>query len=349
MGKGKRATANRLLHFADILGDRHLITVSAGPDLEPVILSLGQAPDYRTSTDGSFPKRRAANPNCFRIHYPAGAEWLTLDLSATTENYHAVQPLPDGRWLLVRGRSGGASDRNARVYEATGAPGPAFHAGDGIADVQATEKGRIWVSYFDEGVFGNTPLGQSGLVRLEPNGRPSFRLGDLPDAVLRSMADCYALNVCSDQETWLYFYTDFPLVRLVDGRVSGHWRVPVEGRTGSPWPMTGCFSAAATTGRSPCSWGSRAGTAFAELTPVDERGKPLRRFRTFGRRHLLFLATEEALHSVDHEQLVKGPPSPGKCERPKGSPLAFWEQFRVTRSRARSGATTRQQPDVPPT
>jgi hypothetical protein len=304
MGKGKRATANRLLHFADLLGERHLVTVSAGPDLEPIILSLGQAPDYRTSTaHGSFPKRRAASPNRFRVHYLAGTEWLTLDLSATTENYHTVQPLPDGRWLLVCGRSGGANDRNARIHEATGGPGLSFHAGDGIADVQTTEKGRIWVSYFDEGVFGNTPLGQSGLVRLEPNGRPSFRLGDLPDAVLRSMADCYALNVCSDQETWLYFYTDFPLVRLVDGRVAGHWRVPVAGAHGFAVAGDRVLFGGSHNRKDSLFLGQLGGRAFEELTPVDERGKPLRRFRAFGRHHFLYLATEEALRAVDLNNL----------------------------------------------
>ena len=107
MAKQKRTTAERLLNFGDQLGNRHLITVAVGPAFDPVLLSLEQPPDYRTeTTHGSFPKHRAASPNRYRVHYQAGEQWCLLDLPPTTENYHAVQPLRDGRWLLVRGRTG---------------------------------------------------------------------------------------------------------------------------------------------------------------------------------------------------------------------------------------------------
>ncbi|WP_176444820.1 hypothetical protein [Paenibacillus herberti] len=39
-----------------------------------------------------------------------------------------------------------------------------FLLGDGIQSVQVTDKGIIWTSYFDEGVFGNNgwdkPIGE---------------------------------------------------------------------------------------------------------------------------------------------------------------------------------------------
>lgn len=300
MAKAKRVEAARVLRFADVIGDRHLITASVGPALDPVLLSLGRVPDYRRSAPhASFPKNQAARPNDFRVHSRAGGDWAALDLPPTTENYHHVQPLRDGRWLLVRGRAANARDRNARVYEADGTPGPAFHAGDGVEDVQATERGRVWVSYFDEGVFGDTPLGRAGLVCLAADGRPAFRLTDLGDPVLQSMADCYALNVCSDREAWLCFYTEFPLVRLADGAVAGHWRVPVAGSHG--FAVAGdrvLFGGGYT--KPHALFLGRLGTArFAELTPAAAGGGPLRKFRAFGRRHLLFLATADALHAVD--------------------------------------------------
>lgn len=300
MAKTKRAVADRVATFADLLGGRHLITAAAGPDLEPVLLSLGNDPDYRRETQhGSFPKHRAATPNRYRVHFRSGEEWGHLDLPATAENYHAVQSLTHGRWLLVRGRAAGGADRNARVYEADGTPGPAFHAGDGIADVQATERGRAWVSYFDEGVFGDDPLSQSGLACFDGDGTPVFRLGDLPDPILKTMADCYALNACSDREAWLYFYTDFPLVRLVDGKVAGSWRMPVAGShafavAGDRVLFAGSYA------RKDSLFLVRPGqTRFEELTPADASGQPLRTFRAFGRRHRLYLATDEALYSVD--------------------------------------------------
>lgn len=304
MAKQKRTTAERLLNFGDQLGDRHLIAVSAGPSFDPVLLSLEQPPDYRTeTTHGSFPKHRAASPNRYRVHYQSGEQWCHLDLPATAENYHAVQPLREGRWLLVRGRSGGRSDHNAHLFENNGTPGLKFHSGDGIADVQATERGRVWVSYFDEGVFGDDPLSQSGLACFDQDGTPVIRLGDLPDPVLRSMADCYAMNVCSDRETWLYFYTDFPLVRLMDGKVAGSWRMPVTGSHGVAVDRERVLLAGNYDRRESLFLGRLDTLEFEELMPVDHEGEPLRRFRAFGRRDRLFLATDEALYVVELNHL----------------------------------------------
>lgn len=300
MAKQRWTTAKHLMGFADLLGDRHLITVAAGPDLDPVMLSLGQAPDYRVEkANASFPKHRAASPNRYRVHFRADEEWYHLDLSPTTESYHAMQPLPYGQWLLVRGRATGWTDRNAHVYESDGTPGLAFHAGDGIADVQSTERGRVWVSYFDEGVFGDNPLGQSGLVCFDQHGEPAFRLGDQPDSILKSMADCYALNVCSDRETWLYFYTDFPLVRLFDGKVAGSWQIPIAGSHAFALNEDRVLLGGSYDRRDVLFLGGLGESNFEEITPVDGHGQPLQRFRTFGRRDRLFLATEEAVYVVD--------------------------------------------------
>jgi hypothetical protein len=300
MGTQKRVVARKVLEFAAVLGNRHLITVTAGPSLEPILLSLEQMPDYRiTTADASFPKRQAAKPNSFRVHYQAGEQWVHLDLPATAENYHAVQPLPRHRWLLVRGRASGEDDRNAHAYEADGTPAHAFHAGDGIAEVQATERGSVWVSYFDEGVFGDTVLGQSGLACLDPLGRPTFLFSDVPDPIRLSMADCYALNVCSEREVWLYFYTDFPLVRLRDKKVAGHWQMPVSGSHGFAVDGRRVLLAASYERRESLFLGRLGELDFAEVTPADEAGEPLREFRGFGRRHHLYLATRDALHIVD--------------------------------------------------
>jgi hypothetical protein len=301
VSRKRRVTARQVLEFAAVVGRRHLITATVGSSLDPVLLSLEGPPDYRLTTDhGGFPKRHADSPNRFRVHHRTGGGWAYLDLPPTAENYHRVQPLPDQQWLLVRGRAADGGDRNAHVYSAGGELLRSFHAGDGVEDVQATEKGRAWVSYFDEGVFGNTPLGNSGLACLGGGGRPLFRFTDLgPEPLVQGMADCYALNVCSDRETWLCYYTDFPLVRLLDRKLAGAWAMPVRG------------SAGFAVGQGRVLFGGsyeRKGSLFLvgldtlaaqELTPADEEGKPLGPFRPFGRRHCLYLATAEALHVVD--------------------------------------------------
>jgi hypothetical protein len=190
------------------------------------VLSLDAPPDYRrTAPSGaSFAKLRADHVNCYRIDHHRSGEWSSLTLNPTKENFHCVQPLNESNWLLVRGRADGNSDRNAHVYGSDGTYLRSFHAGDGIEDAQATEEGRIWVSYFDEGVFGDTALGQAGLGCLDSSGRVSFRFNELASTgTVPDVADCYALNVCSNREAWLYYYTDFPLVRLVDGQVANLW------------------------------------------------------------------------------------------------------------------------------
>jgi hypothetical protein len=300
MAKKKRLIATHLFDLAPVLAGRHLIHVTVGPAREPVLLSLEQPPDYRVETShGSFSRDRAASPNRFRIHHLLDNSWYSVDLAPTTENYHFVQPLPKGRWLLVRARAAGDGDRNACAHEPDGSLAFSFHAGDGIADVQVTDQGHAWISYFDEGIFSNVALGNAGLVSLDPLGRPVFRFADLADPVVQCMADCYALNVCSGKEVWLYYYTHFPLVGLLEGTIAGCWFIPVTGSHGFAVDGGRVLLGGSYDRRDSLFLGELATLKFRRITPTDEAGNPFQRFRAFGRGRLLFLATESALHVVD--------------------------------------------------
>lgn len=218
MGKHRREIpAKRLFGFAEVIGNRHLVAATVGPHSDLVILSLEGEPDYRVERpEGIFPKRRAGRRNRFRLHYRADdGVWGSLDLPETVENYHTVQPLGEDAWLLVRGRADSEGDRNVHVHDAHGRHLRSFHAGDGIQDVQTARDGTSWVGYFDEGVFGNTSLGQAGLVRLDAMGNCSLEYNGLAGGRVPGIDDCYALNVASDREVWLCYYTDSPLVKLV--------------------------------------------------------------------------------------------------------------------------------------
>jgi hypothetical protein len=98
-----------------------------------------------------------------------------------------------------------------------------FTLGDGVQDVQVSRAGRIWVSYQDEGVFGNygwgapngpAPLGSAGLVCWDTDGTKVWDFV-APDG-LPAIADCYAMNV-SDEAAWACYYTDFPIARVWGG------------------------------------------------------------------------------------------------------------------------------------
>jgi hypothetical protein len=304
MGKRRREIVpRRLFSFAEVIGDRHMINVSVGPQLAPVILSLERAPDYRIESPGwaSFPKKRADRPNRFRIHHRVADEvWCAIDLPDTPENYHAVQPLGRDECLLVRGRADGEEDRNAHVYDASGRHVRSFHAGDGIQDVQATADGKIWVGYFDEGVFGNTKLGSAGLVCLDDRGRCSFRFTDVLGEGVPEICDCYALNVASGREVWLCYYTDFPLVRLINGKLDGVWpRLPVRGSSGFAVDGETALSGGGYDDKDSLHLVRLGEKKTLKMIPTDEVGRPLKKFSAFGRRDRLYLQTLEALHAVD--------------------------------------------------
>jgi len=152
--------------------------------------------------------------------------------------YPRFQPLSDERFLAVGGRcrlTADGPEQNALVIGADGGIVAEFCLGDGINDLQTTPTGRIWVSYNDEGVFGNygwgdsdgtPPLGRSGLVRWFNEGDREFEF--TPPAGLPSIADCYALNVVGE-EAWACYYTDFPVVHVgSDGSATG-WAGEVAG------------------------------------------------------------------------------------------------------------------------
>ena len=296
----RQVRPHHVADFREIIGDQNLVTVSVGFDSSPIVLSLRQPPDYRTvATSGaSFFKKRASKPNNFSIHHLAGDEWLRIDLQETNENFCAIQPLGRDHWLLVRGRAESESDQNATVFDMEGRPQWSFHAGDGINDVQATEKSDVWISYFDEGVFGDLSLGKSGLVCLDSHGTVLFQYDD------PSIADCYALNVCSAKETWLYYYTDFPLVRLVDHQPVGIWRnLPMHGSRSFAVGHDRALFCGTYDKRDHLFLLELGSMAVTECEVLDKVGDPLKGFRGIGRRSALHLGTADALYSLDIDEV----------------------------------------------
>ncbi|MFC7280202.1 hypothetical protein ACFQS1_40130 [Paractinoplanes rhizophilus] len=213
-----------------------LLSVSVGPAGEAV--ALWSAPADREALTSvtvqpgwaSFPDARAARPATARItvHSPDAVQVVRI---AEMPLAHAtVQPLPNGRFLVVAARCRWrpeGPDRNALVYGTDGAVAAQYTFGDGIEGVHTTPSGHAWVGYFDEGVFGNygwggpgpEPVGSCGLARFDPSGEVDWRFP--PDDVA-SIDDCYALNVVGET-VWACYYSDFPVVKIDNGRVTA-WR-----------------------------------------------------------------------------------------------------------------------------
>ncbi len=138
----------------------------------------------------------------------------------------------DGRWLVVGARTRG--EANARVLAQDGTLQSRFMLGDGIEHIAIDSADRIWVGWFDEGMFGEGwsvpgmewPPSSNGVACFTSDGG----VVDVPSwpKEAGNIADCYALT-SAGSGAWTSPYTDFPLVRFVPGEPVQWWRNELAG------------------------------------------------------------------------------------------------------------------------
>jgi hypothetical protein len=195
-------------------------------------------PRYRKTQGASFAKSQWDGSSEHLLLRWADGEVRTAILRDEPTAIDYIQPL--GNALLLLGarcswrREG--PERNALIVDWSGNVGHRFTLGDGIQDMRTAPDRSIWVSYFDEGVFGNygwgspgpEPIGSAGLAWFTADG---VRAGayDWTAAGTDSICDCYALNVAASGEVAVQFYTEFPIVTIRDGRYRA-WRSEVAGQ-----------------------------------------------------------------------------------------------------------------------
>lgn len=219
-----------------LLESGSLVAVGVGSDGVAYFVMALKPLDYRFAKVGaSFSKTVTEERQQYRVVGMFGSKTI-LDVMIEEEpfNIHHIQPL-SGELLLVcaRSRYRGPEDfeKNGRVYNLDGKFVREMLLGDGIQSVQATAGGTIWTSYFDEGVFGNygwkSPIGASGLVAWDSSGNKLYEFE--PNDGLDLISDCYALNVVAEEDVWLCYYTEFPLVHLHRRQIESVWTPPVAG------------------------------------------------------------------------------------------------------------------------
>jgi hypothetical protein len=186
---------------------------------------------------GMFWKSRLDAPVDWKVIRSDGTGFRTVIVPAVSVLVSYIQPFQNG--LLLAGarcswrRKG--PEQNALVVDWNGGVERGFTLGDGIKDVRVTVDGEVWASYFDEGVFGNygwsnpgpPAIGSSGLVRFDSSGKIVFTY-DEGAAGTGSICDAYALNLADDGDIWVYFYTEFPIVRIRRGKYRA-WKLGVSG------------------------------------------------------------------------------------------------------------------------
>ena len=226
--------------FSGIIGKSKIIASSIAANGEAVLLVI--APEFEKVAFGReerkgfaifpFSKAKQGYPATF-IRFNGREVLQKTELSEVEIAFPTAQPLPNGEILLAGARChyrDGDPEKNASVFSQDGKLLRRFVLGDGINSVQTTSEGLIWVSYFDEGVFGNygwnQPIGASGLICFDSTGRIVWEFKP-PDG-FDSICDCYAMNVAPNA-VWACYYTEFPLVEIdSDHQVRG-WKNEVGG------------------------------------------------------------------------------------------------------------------------
>lgn len=132
---------------------------------------------------------------------PTGTFWTT----------HA-QRLPDGGYILASPRSK-VGEKNLQVFDDTGRFRTSFAIGDAVEHLAVDRKGRIWVAYFDEGIFGRDSLSIYGLSRFDQNGRLEYQWDSSKN---EAIDDCDTLTVDESGRAWICPYSRYFVAAVAD-------------------------------------------------------------------------------------------------------------------------------------
>jgi hypothetical protein len=282
------------------LAEDVLVTASVGPSGEAIALWANPADREALLAPAGRAGSCAKRPVPARVVVQTAATKKVVTLAAVDLPFCQVQPLPDGQILVAAARGGGAV-----VFDADGEPVRRGNVRDGIEHLLTTPAGRIWIGYFDEGVYGGDSVAHHGIVRfttdLEPDWVYPF------DTSFGPVDDCYSLNV-EAETAWSCYYGDFPIVRISDGTVTG-------------WSNTTAGAAALITGTDACALiggyrDDRDRVVIGHLTegryaPTAERrlampdGRPLTgQVRMLGRGPQLHVFDETTWYRLDLDDLT---------------------------------------------
>jgi len=215
--------------IADVpAGPDGFVPVSWSPTDDGSLLFLfvepsAEAAVTETFADGDFaifPRPRMAAPKRFlAVHAGNGRSRVVL-LPRLDVTFPRIDVFPDGRILVAGARSAWRGendfDVNGIVCDPSTGSSKRILLGDGIEDVFVDRRGLVWVSYSDEGIFGNfgwggpgpAPVGATGLACFSGDGE---KIWEFPPQ--RPIFDCYALNV-SGAEVAVFYDRDFPICRI---------------------------------------------------------------------------------------------------------------------------------------
>jgi hypothetical protein len=209
-----------------------------------------------------------------------------------------VQPLKDN-WLIVC-RRGNDEQENAFVYNDEGHLLKKIQLGDAINDVQTTKEGEIWVGYSDEGVYGSDSYGMNGLVCFNENGEPLLQYHDIyKENDLEAIDDCYAFNVTTNEDVYVYYYSSFPIVKIKDKKIAHVWsEIPLTGSSGFAIDKDVALFAGTYQHKNSLFLINLSTYEYKEVTPITIDQTELKYKQIYGRGNKLFLVTDMDVYAI---------------------------------------------------
>lgn len=193
---------------------------------------------YFLCSDGEKPYHEPG-PHDARILVVDEVGTRTIRLTGLPRSFTELQPLSDDRFLMVDSRiSFQGIDRgyqNAWILDRGGNPtGMQLHVGDGVNHLKSSSDDRFWAGYMDEGVYGDYPIGRSGLNCFDTDGQLVYAYE--PSWPVSWIACVYALNVPSPSNAWV-MTDELAIIHLKDFQLD-RWWVP-EPRCGASFSVAG--------------------------------------------------------------------------------------------------------------
>lgn len=192
-----------------------------------------------------FPVPGMGSDYLYKLVIADGQCFEEIDFPPFGFAFPLAEVLSNGAAVIVgrrcQWRSKDDYDVNGLIFDRVTGRETRFLAGDGIQEIGVDDQDRIWISYSDEGVFGNFgwfSLGADGKPGPRPIGKAGLNCFDKMGELIwqhnqsdRFVADCYALNV-TDKAVYFYFYDAFDLGEVSDGFVEDYREMDLSGCSG---------------------------------------------------------------------------------------------------------------------
>ena len=223
--------------------DYNLVSCSVSNDGQGLFLFVHNDPTDevhgRIERGASFAKTRMSGGKTFKLIIKNENQTKGVIIDNVDFTFPVFDVFSDGRVVIAgvrtKWRSKDDYDLNGLIFDPNSGERLSFLAGDGIDSLSIDNKYRIFISYFDEGVFGNNGWhnpgppgpGAGGLCCFSDEGELEWQFNSV-DGSGKFISDCYAMNVMGSC-AYIYYYTDFLLGAIGGDFEKTFWRPHLNG------------------------------------------------------------------------------------------------------------------------